>query len=135
MNGTCFRQAGFEAPEQIGRGERHGGITMSAMKAVIKDRPVIGKEHMKQFAIIVQQGKNDNLTNGGFATSQWVLGKYPRRPGRFSEEDWGQLGALAARLDSSTATLSHEVDCAEGVCSTRLRTTLCSCDVAEAETN
>ena len=51
MNGTYLRQAGLEAPEQIGRGERHGGLMQSAMMAVIKEHHVIGKDQMKQVAI------------------------------------------------------------------------------------
>ncbi len=104
MNGTYLRQAGLEAPEQIGRGERHGGNRKSAMKAVIKEHHVIGKDQMKQVAIVAMEGKSDSMTRRGFAPSQWVLGKLPRRPGRLREEDeWGQLGVLAASLDSSTA--------------------------------
>ena len=77
MNGTYLRQAGLEAPEQIGRGERHGGIIKSAMKAVIKEHHVIGKDQMKQVAIIAMEGKSDNMTKGRLAPSQWVFGQVP----------------------------------------------------------
>ena len=70
MSGTYLRQAGSEAPEQIGRGERHGGVTKSAMKAMIKEHHVIGKDQMKQVAIIAMEGKSDTMTKGGFAPSQ-----------------------------------------------------------------
>ena len=97
MIGTYLRQAGLEAPDQTGRGEQHGGVIKSAMKVVIKEHRVIGKDQMKQVAIIAMEGKSDNITKGGFAPSLLVLGKFPWRPGRLREEDeWGQLGVLAA---------------------------------------
>ena len=103
-NGTFIRQAALEAPEQIGRGERHGGIIKGLMKTVIKDSHVIGKKQMKQVAAICQESKNDTQRRGGFVASQWVIGKYPRRPGSQLEEDeWGQLGVLEAQQDSTTA--------------------------------
>ena len=61
MNGTYLRQAGSEAPEQTGRGERHGGIIKSATKAVIKEHHVIGKDQMKPVATIAQEGKKGNV--------------------------------------------------------------------------
>ncbi len=79
MNGTYLRQAGLEAPEQTGRGERHGGIIKWAMKAVIKEHHVIGKGQMKQIAVIAMEGEGLRRPN--------VFGKFPRRPGRLREED------------------------------------------------
>ena len=40
-NGVRLRTAGLEAPEQIGRGERHGGIIKGLMKSVIKHHHVV----------------------------------------------------------------------------------------------
>ena len=58
MGPTCATHV-LEAPEHIGRGERHGGIIKSAMKAVIREHNVIGKDQMKQVAIIAMEGKSD----------------------------------------------------------------------------
>ena len=103
-NGTYLRQAALEAPEQIGRGERHGGIFKGLMKPVIKQHHVRGKEQMKQVAAVVAEEKNDGMRRNGFAPSQWVLAKFPRRPGSMAEEaEWGQLGVLAGQVDSATA--------------------------------
>jgi len=97
-NGAYLRQAALEAPEHIGRGERHGGIMKSVMKTLIKPHHVIGKEQMKQVAVVANQVKNDTMRRGGFTPPQWVLGKYPRRPGSLAEEnEWGQLGVLEAQ--------------------------------------
>ena len=74
------------------------------MRNLIKQHHVIGKSQMKQVAAVAQEVKNDTLRRGGFAPSQWVLGRYPRRPGSLAEEDeWGQLGVLTAQQDPSTA--------------------------------
>ena len=80
MIGTYVRHACLEAPEQIGRGERHGGVIKSAMKAVIREHHVIGKDQMKQVAITAMEGKSDNMTKGGLAPSQWVFGQVPAAP-------------------------------------------------------
>eukprot|EP00971_Amphidinium_carterae_P045971 904510-Amphidinium_carterae.1 len=43
------------------------------------------------------------MRRGGYAPSQWVLGRYPRRPGALAEEDeWAQLGTLQAQQDPTT---------------------------------
>ena len=103
-NGTYLRQAALEAPEQIGRGERHGGIMKSLMKTMIKTHHVIGKQQMKQVGAIAQEVKNDDMRKGGFAPSQWVIGRHPRRPGGLNEEDeWGQLGVISSQMDSNTS--------------------------------
>ena len=65
-NGVVIRQAALEAPEMIGRGERHGGILKANMKSVIKAHHVIGKKHMKQVAAICTENKNDTMRKGGF---------------------------------------------------------------------
>ena len=49
----------------------------AAMNHLIKDHRAIGKEQMKQVAVVAQEVKNDSMRKGGFAPSQWVLGKYP----------------------------------------------------------
>merc|ERR1711965_1074947 len=47
--------------------------------------------------------KNDSLRKGGIAPSQWVIGKFPRRPGGLcEEEEWGQVGVMQAQNESTT---------------------------------
>ncbi len=102
-NGVHIRQAAVEAPEQIGRGERHGGVAKDLMKKIIKAHHVVGKKQMKQAASVAMVTKNDSMRRDGFAPSQWVIGKFPRRPGMQGEEaEWGQLGVLQHQQDSAT---------------------------------
>ena len=42
-NGVLVRQAPLEAPEHIGRGERHCGITKNVMKRLIVEHHIAGK--------------------------------------------------------------------------------------------
>ena len=58
---------------------------------------------MKTALAVACESKNGSMRRGGFSPSQWVTAKHPRRPGSLKEEDeWGQLGALAAQQDSAT---------------------------------
>ena len=103
-NSVYQRQAGVEAPEQIGRGERHGGIWKTNMKHVVKAHHIVGKQHMKIAGSIVTNNKNEMCKVGGIAASQWVLGRYPRGVGwMLEEEELGQLGTLHHSMDSTTA--------------------------------
>ena len=43
---------------------------------------------------------------GGFSPSQWILGRYPHRPGnqhQFDEDTFADLGILSETLDASSA--------------------------------
>ena len=58
---------------------------------------------MKSIMYVAVETKNDSMRKGGIAPSQWVIGKYPRRPGELCEEDeWGQLGVMQAQNESTT---------------------------------
>ena len=98
-----MRQAALESPEQIGRVERHGGILKSSCKSTIEEHHGAGKQQMKSVVAIHCESKNDSMRKGGFAPSQWVTQRDSLRPGSMCEEDeWGQLGVLAAQQDSAT---------------------------------
>ena len=102
-NGVLHRQAGVEAPEQIGRGERQGGVWKMGMKAIVKAHHVVGKWKMKLAADVNTAVKNEFVKKGGVAAAQWVLGKYPRVPGaQLEENEYGQLGALQGQVDPAT---------------------------------
>ena len=103
LNGTFQRNAGLEAPEHLGRGERHGGLFKKVAKTLIKEFNVTGKRQMKSMMYVAVETKNDSMRKGGIAPSQWVIGKYPRRPGELcEEEEWGQLGVMQAQNESAT---------------------------------
>ena len=103
-NGTYIRPVGVEAPEQIGRGERHGGVWKKDLKHVVKEHNVTGKEQMKIAASVAIETKNNFLRVGGFSPSQWVLGKSPRGVGRAisDEDEIGMLGVLEDAQDGTT---------------------------------
>ena len=102
-NGTFQRSAGLESPEHLGRGEAHGGLLKKVGKVLIKQFNVVGKKQMKGVMYVAVETKNDSMRKGGIAPSQWVIGKYPRRPGGLcEEEEWGQLGVMQAQNESAT---------------------------------
>ena len=89
-NGVLIRTAGLEAPSQLGRGERHGGIYKNHLKHMVKVHRVIGKKGMKMAASAAIERKNRMMRNGGIAPCQWVLGKCSRGVGHLLEEEvWG----------------------------------------------
>ena len=58
---------------------------------------------MKLAAVVTMEVKNEGMRRGGFAPAQWVLGKFPRRPGALADEsEWGQLGVLSAQQQGGT---------------------------------
>ena len=58
---------------------------------------------MKSVMSVTVETKNGSMRKGGIAPSQWVIGKFPRRPGELcEEEEWGQLGVMQAQLESAT---------------------------------
>ena len=103
-NGVVIRQAALEVPEHIGRAERHQGILKGVLKRIVKEHHCTGKDQMKLALTVALETKNDTVRRDGFSPSQWVLAKYPRRPGSLLEEaEWGQLGVLEAQCDATTA--------------------------------
>ena len=96
---------GVEAPEQIGRVERHGGILKSMVLKVASDLGVSGIEEMKAVVAQCVRQKNSMSRKQGFSPMQWVLGRSPREPGTvMDEESWSDLGSLQLATDEP----SHE---------------------------
>ena len=74
------------------------------IKSIIKEHHVTGKKDLKLTITVALETKNYQMRRDGFSPSQWVLARYPRRPGSMLEEsEWGQLGVLQAQQDSRTA--------------------------------
>ena len=59
MNCVYQRVAGLEAAEQIGRGERHGGIFKTNMSALVNAHQVTGKKQMKMAAAVCVSAKTE----------------------------------------------------------------------------
>ena len=93
---------GVEAPEQLGRVERHGGILKSMVLKVASDLGVSGIEEMKAVVAQCVGQKNSMSRTQGFSPMQWVLGRSPREPGTvIDEESWSDLGSLQLATDES----------------------------------
>ena len=59
---------------------------------------------MRMLAFSNNTTMNDGVRKGGFAASQWVLGKFPRSPGdMFNEDEFANLGCVTEKVDSSSA--------------------------------
>ena len=102
-HGVYVRPTGLESPEQLGRGERHGGLFKKALKRIVRVHHIVGKVAMKMAGAEATCEKNDMIRRGGFSPSQWVLGKAPRGVGHLlDEEELGQLGVLEDRTDPAT---------------------------------
>ena len=55
---------------------------------------------MRMLAYNTNQVMNDGVRKGGFAASQWVLGKCPRTPGDiFCEDEFADLGCVTEKVD------------------------------------
>ena len=81
QHGICITNIGLEAPEQIGSVERHGDVWKEIAKRVVSSMKITGATQMQMLTTEVNSTKNDQSRNGGFAPSQWVLGKLPNKPG------------------------------------------------------
>jgi hypothetical protein len=93
----------LEAPSQLGRCERHGGIFKDNLLHVVTVHKVIGKKAMKMAAAVSISCKNEMMRKGGIAPCQCVRGKFPRGVGHLlEEEEWGQLGVVQNMMDSTT---------------------------------
>ena len=94
-NGVLIRTSGLEAPSQLGRGERHGGIFEDHLKSIVKAHKAIGKKGMQMAASVVIECKNEMMQKGGTASCQWVLGKFPKGVGYLlgGGADWASCKA------------------------------------------
>ena len=109
--GISISQIGFESPEQLGSGERHGGLWKDLARRVVTARKLVGESQMTMLSAEVTSIKNEQSRHGGFAPCQWVIGKLPRRPGdQFDEDSWADLGILSEKLDADGAfALQQEI--------------------------
>ena len=102
--GVSIKNIGLESPEQLGRVERHGGIWKGCGKRVVSSQRITGTEQMRLLATELNPILNDGMKKGGFAPSQWVLGRYPNRPGTLYDEDTAlDLGIVSDQVDPNAA--------------------------------
>jgi hypothetical protein len=103
-HGICPKNIGLESPEQLGRVERHGKLWKTVAKRVIHAQKLRGESDMRNMACCTNTVLNDGVRKGGFAASQWVLGKFPRTPGdMFNEDEFADLGCINEKVDGESA--------------------------------
>ena len=109
QHGILIRQASVESPEQIGRVERHGGLSKAVLKRMVADHAVQGFDDMKVAIAEAVSTKNNLSRNGGFSPSQWVFETLPRGPGdQFDEQEFADLRPLQGQLEPGTAFARRE---------------------------
>ena len=110
IHGVQLRYVGLEAPYQLGRGERQGGILKTILKAAIEERNIIGVHEMEMLLAEAVMVKNCRINHSGFTPAPWVLGKLPidRTDLTHEEADGEHLGVqseLMSPEDEFTKTL------------------------------
>ena len=96
--GIDLKYAPTEAPWQLGKVERHGGLAKAIVRKVIHETPVRGITEVRRAAQEVVAIKNAMVNSGGYSPQQWITGRNPTEPGALTHEDgWADLGALEAR--------------------------------------
>ena len=95
---------GLEAPYQLGKVERHGDMWKTVASKVIESKSIKGTRAMATMATEANAVMNGMGRAGGFAPSQWVLGRVPRRSAGEQGDDElaGQVGSLEERVDPTT---------------------------------
>ena len=68
----------IEAPYQLGKVERQGGVLKGMLKRVINAENISGELEIQMALAECLETKNRQGTVGGFCPSQWVIGKNPR---------------------------------------------------------
>ena len=85
--GTEVRSVATEAPFQLGRTERHGGILKSMLQRMINAAQVVGEMELQLAVCQAVECKNRWGNCGGFSPAQWVLGRNPRSGGWTDEDE------------------------------------------------
>ncbi len=93
----------MEAPYQLGRGERQGGLLKNLLKTCVEERNIIGVHEVEMLLSEAVMVKNCRINHAGFTPAQWVLGKLPGdRTSLCHEEAEGEhLGVHAEVQDPS----------------------------------
>ena len=103
----CPFNTGLESPEQHGKTERKGGKWKKVAKRLIQSEKLDGEDAMRMLASSDNSVINDGARKGGFAPSQWVLGKFPRSVGDvFDADEFADIGLINEKVDASSAFYS-----------------------------
>ena len=96
------RRAGSPIPAWKDRPRR--GIWKTTADKMVAAKGITGISDMRFMASEINAAKMDMSRTGGFAPSQWALGRFPRRGGgdQGDEETAVQVGAQQSRVDGVT---------------------------------
>ena len=107
IHGISIRYTGLEAPYQLGRGERQGGIFKELMYAAMEERNIIGTNNIKTLISETCGVKNMRVNHQGFTPYQWVLGKLPvDETSLTSEEAEGRFLSVQEEVEESEDTFA-----------------------------
>ena len=95
----------LEAPWQLGKCERRGGLFKEIWRRVVQDCQVEGITDSRAIASIVNQVLNETENIEGFSPAQWVLGTISTRvPGNLLiDEERAMLEVQEAAVDPASA--------------------------------
>ena len=85
--GCVFKHVALEAPYQLGKVERGGGVLKDMLKRVVNAETVAGELEMSMALAECLETKNRQGTVSGFSPSQWVIGRNPGSYGWSDEND------------------------------------------------
>ena len=109
-HGVLLRFIGLGSPNQLGRGERQGGLLKELTQATIMSKQIASVKEMEYAVTECTTVKNHRINHRGFVPSQWVLGYIPKEVDSLTvlcpEEQLGQHAEIqrAAMLRKATAT-------------------------------
>lgn len=102
--GVHISTIGLEAPYQIGRVERRGGVWKDIAEKVIADKHITGIANISRLADEINSIVNSQYRTGGFSPSQWVLGRTQQGPGgeQHDENTVGIIESVQERVDPTS---------------------------------
>ena len=89
-SGVVFRYAATEAPWELGRTERHGGLLKGIMARTILAEQIAGQDGLQIVLVEALNTKNRLGNVGGFSPQQWVLGRHPKLEG-WADDDVNEI--------------------------------------------
>ena len=85
--GINVKSIATEAPHQIARTERHGGLLKSMVRRIINAVQAVGSLEVQLALTQALETKNRLGNVGGFSPAQWVLGRNPKLGGWTDEDE------------------------------------------------
>ncbi len=107
--GVEFETAALEAPEQLGRAERSGGVWEEVYRRIVVDCQIQGLDDIRTVSTIVTQVKSESILHDGHAPSNWVLGARGLRvPGSVLQDaEVEKLEVQEAALDPESSMAAN----------------------------